>query len=187
MLINWAHLGHKTSLLAAIAVLFSCHSISSDTGPSGNVLSSCYGEGPWGASPSHAKALHKLAGPYAVAVVRAARKAHVSPKLVAAVAYVENGGNFVGSATRVSSAGAIGVMQLMPGTAWGFLHVDPWNVQQNIEGAAKYLSYLLHQFHGNQRLAVMAYNAGPSAIAHGYRPQAAVAYAQEVLHLADSV
>ncbi len=176
-------LGHKASLLALISIIFSYNPLPHERSWAANyALSSCYTSGFW--FPDTVRAggvLRKLAGPYAVAVKKAAEKAHVPPKLVAAVAYVENGGDFHGSATRVSPAGAIGVMQLMPGTAWGFLHVNPWSVQQNIEGAAKYLAYLLHQFHGDQRLAVMAYNAGPTAIARGYRPLAAVTYAQEVL------
>jgi soluble lytic murein transglycosylase-like protein len=126
-------------------------------------------------------ALHKLAGPYAHLVITAAHRSHVPPRLVAAVVQVENGGNFHGSATRVSSAGAIGVMQLEPNTAWNTLHVNPWNARQNIDGGAQYLAMLLHQFHGNVRLALMAYNAGPTWIAQGGRPLAAVAYAQKVI------
>lgn len=171
-------------MLAAISLIFSSNQLPQDhLLGSSSAFFSCYSPGFFlRENPDRVDGgLRRLAGPYAVAVKKAAEKAHVPPKLVAAVAYVENGGDFHGSATRVSPAGAIGVMQLMPGTAWGFLHVNPWSVRQNIEGAAKYLAYLLHQFHGDQRLAVMAYNAGPTAIAHGYRPLAAVTYAQEVL------
>ncbi|MHB1632401.1 MAG: transglycosylase SLT domain-containing protein [Acidithiobacillus sp.] len=126
-------------------------------------------------------AIHKLAGPYAHLVITAAHRSHVSPRLVAAVVQVENGGDFHGSATRVSSAGAIGVMQLEPNTAWNTLRVNPWNARQNIDGGARYLAMMLHQFHGNVRLALMAYNAGPTWIAQGGRPLAAVAYAQKVI------
>ncbi|GEM_PF-3827822 len=177
-------ISNKASLLAAISLIFSSNQLPQDhLLGSSSAFFSCYSPGFFlRENPDRVDGgLRRLAGPYAVAVKKAAEKAHVPPKLVAAVAYVENGGDFHGSATRVSPAGAIGVMQLMPGTAWGFLHVNPWSVRQNIEGAAKYLAYLLHQFHGDQRLAVMAYNAGPTAIAHGYRPLAAVTYAQEVL------
>ncbi|MHB1641184.1 MAG: transglycosylase SLT domain-containing protein [Acidithiobacillus sp.] len=132
-------------------------------------------------------AVHKLAGPYAHLVMAAALKAHIPAKLVAAVVRVENGGNFHGSATRVSSAGAIGVMQLEPNTAWNLLRVNPWNARQNIEGGARYLAAMLHQFHDNVRLALMAYNAGPTFIAQGGRPFAAVAYANEVMRDAGEV
>lgn len=132
-------------------------------------------------------AVRKLAGPYAHLVIAAAHKAHVPPRLVAAMVQVENGGNFHGSATRVSSAGAIGVMQLEPATAWNLLRVNPWNARQNIEGGARYLAAMLNEFHDNVRLALMAYNAGPTFIAQGGRPWAAVAYAREVMRDAGEV
>lgn len=143
-------------------------------------------------SPVHQHAakqssIHHLAGPYAHLVIAAARKAHLPPKLVAAVVQVENGGNFHGSATRVSAAGAIGVMQLEPGTAWDTLRVNPWNARQNIDGGARYLARMLHRFQGNVRLALMAYNAGPTLIAGGGRPWAAVAYAEKVMRDAEDV
>ncbi|WP_026767626.1 lytic transglycosylase domain-containing protein [Selenomonas ruminantium] len=89
----------------------------------------------------------------------AARKYKVDPKLVAAVAEVESNGN----QEAVSSAGAIGVMQLMPDTA-ASLGVDPYNKQQNIEGGAKYLRQMLDTFGGDTKKAVAAYNAGPGAV-----------------------
>ena len=142
-------------------------------------------------SPAHRQAkrpsIHHLAGPYAHLVRAAARKAHVPPRLVAAVVQVENGGNFHGSATRVSSAGAIGVMQLEPGTAWNTLRVNPWNARQNIDGGARYLAMMLRRFDGNVRLALMAYNAGPTSIAQGGRPWAAMAYAREVMRDAGEI
>ncbi|ACK78183.1 transglycosylase SLT domain-containing protein [Acidithiobacillus ferrooxidans] len=125
--------------------------------------------------------VRRLAGPYAGMVLRAARRAHVPARLVAAVVRVENGGDFHGAATRVSSAGAIGVMQLEPATAWDTLRVNPWNPRQNIEGGARFLALLLREFGGNVRLALMAYNAGPTWIAQGGRPEQAVIYANEVL------
>jgi len=69
-----------------------------------------------------------------------------------------------------SPAGALGWGQLMPGTAAG-LHVDPRNAYQNIEGSARYLRQMLDEFHGNIRLALAAYNAGPGAVKeHGGVP-----------------
>src|SRR5688572_12011857 len=59
---------------------------------------------------------------------------------------------------RRSSAGAIGKMQLMPGTA-SDLGVDPYDVDQNISGGVRYLKQQLDSFGGDQRKAAAAYNA----------------------------
>lgn len=63
----------------------------------------------------------------------------------------------------ISKAGAIGLFQLMPTTAAG-LGVDPYNVQQNIEGGLRYLKQQLDRFGGNRQKALAAYNAGPNAV-----------------------
>ncbi|MEO6835628.1 MAG: lytic transglycosylase domain-containing protein [Candidatus Tumulicola sp.] len=64
----------------------------------------------------------------------------------------------------VSSAGAIGLGQLMPGTA-AHLGVNPRNAGENLSGAARYLSGLMHRFGSNHcDLVFAAYNAGPDAV-----------------------
>ncbi|MEP2921138.1 lytic transglycosylase domain-containing protein [Sulfitobacter sp.] len=62
----------------------------------------------------------------------------------------------------VSHAGAIGLAQLMPGTAAG-LRVDPHVPSQNLDGGARYLRAQYETF-GDWRLALAAYNAGPGAV-----------------------
>ena len=63
-----------------------------------------------------------------------------------------------------SRAGAIGLMQLMPGTADMMKISDPWNPEQNIQAGVKYIGQMLSQFKGKKRFAVAAYNAGPGKV-----------------------
>lgn len=64
--------------------------------------------------------------------------------------------------TVVSRAGAIGLAQLMPGTARG-LGVDPWDPIQNLDGGARYLATQIARF-GSLELGLAAYNAGPGRV-----------------------
>lgn len=114
-------------------------------------------------------------------IAEASQNTGLSANLLRAVATAES--NLDPNA--VSSAGALGVMQLMPSTA-AELGVNPDNVQQNIQGGAEYLKSLVSTFHGNLSLALAAYNAGPGAVEQygGVPPFAQTQqYVQKVLNL----
>lgn len=107
-----------------------------------------------------------LAGvPYAELFQQAGAAHGIDPALLAAVARIESGFN----PGATSPAGAIGLMQFMPGTAAG-LGVDPRDPASAVDGAARYLRQGLDRF-GTVELALAAYNAGPGAVQrHGGIP-----------------
>ncbi len=106
------------------------------------------------------------------------REHRVPADLVRAVMAAESAGN----PRAVSAAGAIGLMQLMPGTA-ASLGVDPWQPRDNLRGGIVYLGRLLRAFDENPRLALIAYNAGPQH-AREVRAGRAVAYRETRQYLA---
>jgi soluble lytic murein transglycosylase-like protein len=82
----------------------------------------------------------------------------VDPDLFLRLVQQESGFN----QDAVSSAGAIGLAQLMPGTA-ADLGVDPYNDEENLRGGARYLRKQLDEF-VDPKLALAAYNAGPGNV-----------------------
>ena len=98
---------------------------------------------------------------YKVIIEEAAIKYNVPAKLIESVIKHESGFNPL----AVSSAGATGLMQLMPSTAKYLGVTDLTNPTQNIMGGTKYLRQMLDKFNGDMSLALAAYNAGPGNVA----------------------
>ncbi|MCR5754164.1 MAG: lytic transglycosylase domain-containing protein [Acetatifactor sp.] len=92
---------------------------------------------------------------------QAANTYHVPLALLKAVARAES--NF--NPNDVSSTGAVGIMQLMPGTARELGVTDSYDPEQNIMGGAKYIADKLAMYNGNIELALAAYNAGSGNVA----------------------
>lgn len=122
------------------------------------------GAGPGEASPGgpggDVVALERLDQPFQAAIEEAALRHGLDPKLLHALIITE-------SAYRpraVSSAGAGGLTQLMPGTARELGVTDRFDPVENIRGGADYLARQVLRF-GDLRLALAAYNAGPARVA----------------------
>ena len=97
---------------------------------------------------------------FADLINEAANRHQVDARLVHAVIQAESAYN----ARAISSAGAVGLMQLMPDTARRYGVIDRNNPVQNIDGGTHYLKDLLRLFDSNLNLAVAAYNAGENAV-----------------------
>jgi soluble lytic murein transglycosylase-like protein len=98
--------------------------------------------------------------PFQTEIAAAAKKYGIDPALLAAVVKQES--NFNPHAQ--STAGAKGLAQLMDSTARALGVSDPFDPVQSLDGGARFLSGLLKQFHGDESLALAAYNAGPGAV-----------------------
>lgn len=91
-------------------------------------------------------------------IVDASKEFGIPAKMIASMAKIESSFD----QDSISSAGAIGLMQLVPDTANG-LGVNPYDAQDNIRGGAKYMAEL-YQKYGNWDLVAAAYNAGENAV-----------------------
>lgn len=107
----------------------------------------------WDSTPLNTDAYRKQ-------IAAAARQYGVDPALLRAVIHAESAFN----PNALSDKGAQGLMQLMPDTASDLGVDDPFDAGQNIRGGAQYLAKLLREFHGDERLATAAYNAGPQSV-----------------------
>jgi soluble lytic murein transglycosylase-like protein len=89
-------------------------------------------------------------------VAAASQQVGLPPGLVERIIQVESGGK----PRAASEKGAMGLMQLMPGTAQRFGVTDPYDPQQNVAAGTQYLRFLVDRYNGNLALAVGAYHAG---------------------------
>jgi soluble lytic murein transglycosylase-like protein len=130
----------------------------------GTGLEIAYGSPYSGDLPTHIisdPALNAMGIPpaYQAAVLELSRRFDLSPSLIEALVWQESRWR----QGAVSSAGARGLAQLMPGTA-RYLGVNPDDPFQNLEGGARYLREQLDRFDGNLEKALAAYNAGPGRV-----------------------
>jgi hypothetical protein len=102
----------------------------------------------------------ELARPYRALFAEAATRHGVELELLLAVARVES--HF--DPFAVSPKGALGMMQLMPGTARQLRVDDVFDARQNLDGGARWLRRLLDRYDGDLRLTLAAYNAGEGAV-----------------------
>ncbi len=94
-------------------------------------------------------------------LIESAAKAHqIAPELIRAVIGQESGFQ----PCAISRKGALGLMQLLPGTAEQFGVTDVFDPKQNIDSGAKYLKQLLDRYGGDLAKALSAYNAGPATV-----------------------
>jgi soluble lytic murein transglycosylase-like protein len=83
----------------------------------------------------------------------------------------------------VSPKGAVGLMQLMPGTAERLGVIDRCDPAQNVSGGVRYLAWLIQRFHSDLRLVVAAYYRGEDRISRtglGYRNPDVFAYVSRI-------
>lgn len=106
------------------------------------------------------QALQDIARARGIPILRSTIGTNVSPALVLAVIAVESSGR----ADAVSSAGASGLMQLMPATAERFGVTDRLVADDNIAGGVKYLDFLMREFDNDPILVLAGYNAGEGSI-----------------------
>lgn len=94
----------------------------------------------------------------AAAIEKSSAKYGVDSNLIRAIIKVES--NF--DPNVVSSAGAKGLMQLMPENCTALGITDPLNIEQNIDGGVRHIKEYIDRYNGDVEMALMAYNGGPT-------------------------
>lgn len=114
------------------------------------------------ASSGHVKGgnISSKAADYDPIVKEASQKYGVDEKFIKAIIQQESGFN----PNATSAVGAMGMMQLMPGTAKDLGVRNAYDARDNIMGGVKYIKQQLDRFGGDKRKALAAYNAGPGAV-----------------------
>ena len=112
------------------------------------------------AHPFHRSWVQSQFDAYVLSLIHISDRHHVDQALVKAVINQESGWN----AGAVSRKGAIGLMQLIPGTAHRFGAGNPYDPAQNVEAGTTYLRSLLDRYDNNLSLSLAAYNAGERAV-----------------------
>jgi soluble lytic murein transglycosylase-like protein len=97
---------------------------------------------------------------YASIIAEAAKRYGVDAALIKSVMQAESAFN----PFAVSPAGAMGLMQLMPDVAAEHGANQPFDPRENIMAGTRYLRELLDRHHGNVRLTLASYNAGPTVV-----------------------
>lgn len=120
------------------------------------------GQGPsgTGVAAPRLQQMQSLADTFGTEILRATVGTQVSPALVLAVIGIESAGRV----DAVSSAGAEGLMQLIPATAARFGVTDATDPAQNIRGGVAYLDWLMTEFRRDPLMVLAAYNAGEGAV-----------------------
>ena len=119
-------------------------------------------QGPGGKSVAapRLQRMQEIAESYGTDILTATIGTDVSPALVLAVIGIES----AGKADAISSAGAEGLMQLIPATAERFGVTDAKDAGQNIKGGVAYLDWLMKRFDRDPLMVLAAYNAGEGAV-----------------------
>lgn len=154
--------GAGTGSLSGLAALLNDQSLLSASTGNGQASSSAMNAPVSSQSQTGSSSAPAISVPQSLeAIFRKASETYGVPEnLLKAVAKAESDFN----PQSVSSAGAQGIMQLMPGTARALGVTNAFDPEQNIMGGAKYLSQQLSRYKGDVSLALAAYNAGPGNV-----------------------